>query len=121
MTDEQDQLLIEVQKLSPADGDVIAIKVPKTWDHREMWETLKEIREQGIQIVAFTDDVELTVIKDYHQYLLTVPYHLTEAQIERIKNEWGEYFPKAHLMVQAGGSTLVDVTPPDATDDISTL
>lgn len=124
MNDELERIGVEIQKLSPSEGDVIAIKVPSSWDHREMWETLKEIREQGIQIVAFTDDVTLTVIKDFHHYLLEVPSPLSIEQIEKIKAEWSEYFPKAHLMVQAGGSSLVDA-PPEApqepADDITTL
>lgn len=124
--DETSALAFEVQKLSPSEGDVIAVKVPRSWDQREMWETLKEIRDQGVQIVAFTDEVELSVIKDFHQYMLTIPTQLTAEQVKRIKGEWNEFFPKATLMVVSGASGLVDVTElappvPDPADDISTL
>lgn len=113
MNDEETRLAREIHKVVPSEGDVIAVKVPKGWDNRQMWDALKEIRDQGIQVVAFTEDVELSVIKDNRDYLLTVDLRLTEEQIERIKAEWDSYFPKAKLMIVTGGASLTDVTPDD--------
>jgi len=98
----------EIHKLTPSEGDVIAVKVPPHWDKADLWDIISEIRERGIQIVAFTEDVELTVIKDFHSYLLQVPEPLSTEQMDRIRREWQQYFPKAPIMVQSGGSTLLE-------------
>lgn len=111
MKEDVAETIREIHKLNPADGDVIAVKVPSHWDRTEMWDVINGIKDQGIKIVAFTDDVELEVIKDDHQYVLMVPHHLSETQQQRIKDEWVESFPKAPLKIYSGEGTLVDEGP----------
>lgn len=118
MKDDVAKTIAEIHRIDPQDGDVIAVKVPGHWDRNEMWEVLNEIRDRGIQIVAFTEDVTLNVIKDSHSYLLQIPTHLPKEQCERIKKEWQVHFPNAPIMVVSGPTVLVEAEPED---DVDTL
>jgi hypothetical protein len=117
MNDDVAEMIRAIHKLTPSEGDVIAVKVPPHWDKQELWEVISEIREKGIQIVAFTEEVELSVIKDHHSYLLQIPTPLSEERMGRIRAEWEKYFPKAPLMVVSGPATLVE-EPPSEVDTL---
>lgn len=116
--DEVAETIREILKVEPQEGDVIAVKVPSYWDKAELWEVINAIREKGIQIVAFTEDVTLSVIKDSYSYLLQIPTNLSQEQCARIKREWQENFPKAPIMVVSGPTVLVESEPED---DVDTL
>jgi hypothetical protein len=99
-------------------GDAIAVRVPKEQYTRELGEELDRMREQGIRIVAFTDEVELRVIKDFHSYLLQFHHPLSIVQIEQIRSDWLAAFPNAPVAILAGEATISES---ESEDNLDTL
>lgn len=121
MKDDVAEMVREIYKLDPKEGDVIAVKVPQHWDRTELWDVIGQIREKGIQIVAFTDDVTLSVIKDTCSYLLQIPMSLPQESVEKIKEEWRSNFPNAPIMVVSGTAGLIESPKPEEPEGLDTL
>lgn len=88
-----------VMKADPKAGDVIVLRAPRDYPMRELWDSLDSLQEQGIRVLAVTEDIEITQIQADGSYLITTDIALPQKQVERIVAEWRERFPDSWVMM----------------------